>query len=67
MSVKYYDKIVSPFIQTKALCHAEKLEELQKNKVIIPVTCEIDITDGFCNNKCKHCFFETNEKCQPII
>lgn len=67
MSVKYYDKIASPFIQTKALCHVEKLEELQKNKVITPVTCEIDITDGFCNNKCKHCFFETNEKYIPII
>ncbi|MCF0126584.1 MAG: radical SAM protein [Clostridia bacterium] len=67
MSIKYYDNIVSPFIQTKALCHIDKLKELQKNKVITPVTCEIDITDGFCNNSCKHCFFETNEKRMPII
>lgn len=32
-----------------------------------PITCEIDLTDGFCYNKCKHCFFGTDQKEQPII
>ena len=67
MSIKFYNEIVSPFVQTKALCHINKLVELQKKNIIAPVTCEIDITDGFCNNKCKHCFFGTNTKYAPII
>lgn len=32
----------------------------------MPITCEIDLTDGFCNNRCAHCFFDTSEKNEPI-
>lgn len=67
MNIKYYSDIVSPFVQTKSLCHINKLVELQEKDIIAPVTCEIDLTDGFCNNKCKHCFFSTNVKHNPII
>lgn len=67
MSIKYYSDIVSPFVQTKALCHLNKLVELQEKNIVAPVTCEVDLTDGFCNNKCKHCFFSTNTKFEPVI
>lgn len=67
MSVMAYSEIVSPFIQTKALCHIGKLRELQNNSIIAPVTCELDLTDGFCNNKCRHCFFSTDKKSEPVI
>ncbi len=67
MSIKFYSDLVSPFVQTKVLLHNEKLRKLQNEKIVMPVTCEIDLTDGFCNNKCKHCFFGTDKKAEPII
>ncbi len=67
MSVLFYNEIASPFIQTKALLHFGKLLELSKSNIITPITCEIDLTDGFCNNKCSHCFFSTNNKNEPIL
>ncbi|MBU1094448.1 MAG: radical SAM protein [Firmicutes bacterium] len=66
MSIKDYNELVSPFVQTKVLIHNDKFEELKSDKVVSPITCEIDLTDGFCNNKCKHCFFGTNSKSIPI-
>lgn len=62
MSVLFYNEIASPFIQTKALLHFGKLLELSKSNIITPITCEIDLTDGFCNNKCSHCFFQLTIK-----
>lgn len=67
MSIKYYTDLVSPFVQTKILIHHSKLKQLQNEKIIPPVTCEIDLTDGFCNNKCSHCFFGTDQKANPIF
>ena len=67
MSVKFYSEIVSPFVQTKVFFHYKKLRELQHKKIVMPVTCEIDLTDGFCNNKCKHCFFGTDLKSTPVL
>lgn len=66
MSIKYYTEVVSPFVQTKVLLHKEKLLDIYDNPIVAPVTCEIDLTDGFCNNKCQHCFFATAEKSNPI-
>ncbi len=66
MNIKAYDSLVSPFNQTKVLTHWQDFEEINKSKIIRPVMCEIDLTDGFCNNKCKHCFFGTNQKSNPI-
>lgn len=66
MSVKFYEELVSPFVQTKVMLHEEALNKLQSQKVIAPVTCEIDLTDGICNNKCRHCFFGTNYKRNPV-
>ena len=54
--LEYYD-LVSPFNQTKILSHIDKLRELKKQQIVAPICSEIDLTDGFCNNKCKHCFF----------
>ena len=62
-----YDTLVSPFNQSKILLHAEKLNELKERDVVTPVCCEIDLVDGFCNNKCKHCFFGTNKKEHPVF
>ena len=67
MKIKKYSKIVSPFVQTKAFFHHNKIEELRNNSIVAPVTCEIDLVDGFCNNKCKHCFFGTNNKATPVF
>lgn len=66
MNIKKYDALVSPFNQSKVLTHYEDFELINKSKIIRPVMCEIDLTDGFCNNKCKHCFFGTNQKSNPI-
>jgi len=62
-----YSKLTSPFNQSKIYLHKDKLEELAKAPITVPVTCEVDLTDGFCNNKCKHCFFGTDQKFQPVI
>lgn len=67
MPIQYYSELVSPFVQTKVLLHQEKLQQIDHDKLLMPVTCEIDLTDGFCNNKCKHCFFGTNHKTDPIF
>lgn len=66
MNVKNYNSLVSPFNQSKILIHWNDLEEIAKSKIIRPVMCEIDLTDGFCNNKCKHCFYGTDQKHTPI-
>lgn len=62
-----YSELVSPFNQAKILFHKEKFTELDKNHIVSPVCCELDLTDGFCNNKCTHCFFGTNNKEDPIL
>ena len=67
LDVLFYKELVSPFNQSKVLLHKDKLYELQKQDIVVPVCCEIDLTDGFCNNKCRHCFFSTNTKNTPII
>lgn len=67
MSIKVYSNLVSPFNQTKVIFHQDKLCELREKKIVVPVTCEIDLTDGFCNNKCSHCFFGTNHKATPVF
>lgn len=56
-SIKIYKNLVSPFNQSKVLLHKDKFYELKQNIIASPVCCEIDLADGFCNNKCKHCFF----------
>ena len=56
-SIKIYKNLVSPFNQSKVLLHKDKFDELKQNIIASPVCCEIDLADGFCNNKCKHCFF----------
>lgn len=66
MSIKAYSEIVSPFVQSKVLFHFDRINEVLKNKITVPITCEIDLADGFCNNKCAHCFFGTNHKKKPI-
>lgn len=66
MSIKFYTDLVSPFVQTKVFYHHNALEEVLNKKIVTPITCEIDLTDGFCNNKCKHCFFGTDKKATPI-
>lgn len=67
MELFKYAELTSPFIQPKAIFHMEKFREIEKGIMPVPVTCEIDLTDGFCNHKCTHCFFGTNTKENPII
>lgn len=67
MKLLEYTELTSPFFQPKVLLHLEKFDDITNNTLPVPVTCEIDLTDGFCNNKCKHCFFSTNTKNSPIF
>lgn len=67
MSVKIYNELVNPFLNSKVLAHIDRVEDLLNNNVTIPVTCEIDLADGFCNNKCPHCFFESAQKRDAIF
>jgi len=41
----------------QSIFELNKFDELKQNIIASPVCCEIDLADGFCNNKCKHCFF----------
>jgi MoaA/NifB/PqqE/SkfB family radical SAM enzyme len=66
-NIWYYNDLVSPFNQSKILAHSEKLFELCNQPIVAPICCEIDLADGFCNNKCRHCFFGTNEKAIPVL
>ncbi|MBE5913078.1 MAG: radical SAM protein [Pseudobutyrivibrio ruminis] len=65
--VWHYSGLVSPFNQSKILVHSDKLKELKHKHIVTPICCEIDLADGFCNNKCVHCFFGTNEKQNPVF
>lgn len=66
-SIKIYKNLVSPFNQSKVLLHKDKFDELKQNIIASPVCCEIDLADSFCNNKCKHCFFGTNNSNKRIF
>ena len=66
MKILQYNDLTSPFFQPKVFLHLEKFKDISEGKIPVPVTCEIDLTDGFCNNKCRHCFFSTNTKNKPI-
>lgn len=66
MKILEYTDLTSPFIQPKVFLHLEKFKDIKEGKISVPVTCEIDLTDGFCNNKCAHCFFSTNSKNTPV-
>lgn len=66
-NIKIYKDLVSPFNQSKILLHNEKFHELKSNIIAVPVCCEIDLADGFCNNKCRHCFFGTNTYKEKIL
>jgi MoaA/NifB/PqqE/SkfB family radical SAM enzyme len=67
MTVKYYNNLASPFLQSKILIHRDKLNLLKHESVVNPITCEIDLADGFCNNSCPFCFFGTNIKTKPVF
>lgn len=67
MDIKKYNTLVSPFNQSKVLSHYKEFNEINNSKIIRPIMCEIDLTDGFCNNKCKHCFFGTDQKNEPVF
>lgn len=62
-----YGEFVSPFIQTKALLHRARIERLMAGEIPPPVTCELDLADGFCNHACPHCFHGTNHKRSPVF
>lgn len=64
---KNYEDLVSPFVQTKALAHRDRLETIRKGEIPAPVTLEVDLADGFCNNKCPHCFFGTSIHQTPVF
>lgn len=66
MKILEYTDLTSPFFQPKVFLHIEKFKDISEGRMPVPVTCEIDLTDGFCNNKCAHCFFSTNTKDKPI-
>lgn len=65
--ILYYGKLVSPFNQSKVLIHSERLLSLTLSQIVAPICCEIDLSDGFCNNKCPHCFFTTHKKDKPVF
>ena len=54
-----YNYSQGPFSQNKAFLHYDRLSTLLKGKIPPPITVEIDLADGFCNQSCIHCFFES--------
>lgn len=61
-----YQDLASPFIQSKSLAHIDRIREINRGEMPVPVTVEIDLADGFCNHACPHCFFGTQLKKQPV-
>lgn len=43
----------------KILLFKEKIEQLKRGNVPIPVCVEVDVADGYCNQNCKDCSFES--------
>ena len=39
----------------------------ETGKVPTPIKLELDLADGFCNNKCPHCYYSTNIKNTPVF
>lgn len=67
MKILEYTDLTSPFFQPKVFLHIEKFKDISEGRMPVPVTCEIDLTDGFCNNKCAHCFFRQIQKINQSI
>jgi len=55
-------KITNPFDPRKILFHKETINAIKQGLIPYPVTLEVDLVDGFCNNNCYYCCF----KCSSI-
>lgn len=51
----------NPFHQDKIWIHYPILEALARGEMTAPITAEIDLTDGACNQACRHCCFSSGE------
>lgn len=51
----------NPFHPDKVWLHPESVEKLANDELVAPVTVEIDLTDGACNQSCRHCCFHSGE------
>jgi len=54
-------KLPDPFNTDKIFLHRGVLEQLAKNEMPAPITAEVDLTDGACNQNCRHCCFFSGE------
>lgn len=60
LEVRLIDVAIRNGVNEYSIEKWKKFHELKSNIIAVPVCCEIDLADGFCNNKCRHCFFGTN-------
>ena len=60
-------EVVGPFSEAKVFAHMDRLRSLLNGNLPPPVTVEIDLADGFCNQACPHCFFSTPAKSDPVF
>lgn len=58
-------EILGPFSSSKVLLHRDRLDLLLQGELPPPVTVEVDLSDGFCNHSCPHCFFASPQKSTP--
>lgn len=61
MSSEALPLIASPFHPDKLALHGDRVAALAAGEMIAPQTIEVDLTDGFCNQGCKHCCFGSNQ------
>lgn len=59
-------KIANPFHSEKLLLHSERIASLASGEIPPPQTIEVDLADGFCNQSCVHCCFDSSTVQQLI-
>ena len=64
---KQYEGLVGPFFVGKILAHKSALDRINLGDIPVPITVEVDLADGFCNNKCSHCCFGNDKQSTPIF
>jgi len=60
-------KITNPYDPRKILVNRDKLNGIIKGELPYPITIEVDLVDGGCNNNCIFCCFHNNKKDSPIF
>ena len=65
--IKNDNDVSHPFDPRKILSHPHILKSILNGKIPFPITMEVDLVDGACNNKCIFCCFGSSTKSESYF